>query len=142
MLAAYNKNTDEYHVLGFFSSKKTGYEFSKEQFKVFQSKLDDPNSTINSNKSQHFFPLDHAETISSSEVQIVKEGTKYIKASNQEGYLKSISNDLENKPYKMFSFSRITKEDCLKMCLEHDKTIKDNKKHPLTVDQIKRKLNY
>jgi hypothetical protein len=156
MLAAYDKNTQEYHILGYFTSKKTADFFSKEQFKVFQAKLQDSTSntenvSVNKDKpfsesenkvikSQHFLAFKNAESIPSSQVKLVKGGEEYIKASNQQKYLKLLFEKLEEKPYKEFITSHISKQDCINMCLRHDQNIKNKKTHPLTEDQIKLNL--
>jgi hypothetical protein len=124
-------------TLGYFTSKISGELFSNEQFKVFQAKLEDPNFTPKTVKTQFFVPFDNAESIAANEVKIVEGGTEYIQSCSKEKRLTDILKKLEEKPYKEFNPQGISKEDCLKMCLEHDENVKNNKTHPLTADQIK-----
>ena len=119
--------------MGYFTS---GEEFSKEQLKVFPSKLEDANTTFVNHKLQYFVCFNNAESISTNEVKVVKGDTEYIKAFNNVN-LEALRKELENKPYKEFNASGISKEDCLNICIEHDKNINSNKSHPLTENEIK-----
>lgn len=145
MLVVVDENGN-FYACGYTTSKKDAKNFCDVQIKKFQENKENI-QTIKENKMQKFVAFDNFIKIDKNDIRRVKWDEEYIKNLSAQtlDYLELLCEDLNKKIYKIFDKKGITKEDCLKMCIEHDniaykKNIekKIGVEHPLTKNQIKK----
>lgn len=156
LLIVYNTITQKIFSLGYLTSKISGIFLSDTQFKNFQNNLDKKNDNdkennldkkndngeentnqINNGKSQYFADFTSLQEIKPEDVNPVKGGKEYLAFINPFKLFKDFLEKQDNKAYTEFDKNGLTKEVCIKMCIEHDNFVKNKKPHPLTDDQIK-----
>jgi hypothetical protein len=126
-------------AFGYFTSKLTGSIISEQQFKKFQENKEGLES-IKNLKDQRFHAFENLIKLNSEEIKVVKWQQEYIKTLTEEStkYLEEVIKEISTKAIICWDSNGVTREDCLKMCQEHDKVASTkNSKHPLTADQKK-----
>jgi hypothetical protein len=137
LVVAYNKNSEECHVIGYLTSKKTGVYISEKQFKVYQDdKLGITKENSNKPKDQYFKLSDNPEAIPKNDLIFILEGNNYIKDTAIE-YFEDLRTKLKQLPSCIFNPNEFTKEDGINLCQAFDKNITDKKSQPKSKDQIK-----
>ena len=138
LLIVHDTCKDLYFGLTYLTSKHSGKLLSNQQLKAFQDQQENKKSSNTHGKEQRIVPLDRSILINKADVHRVKWDKEYINSlpDASKDFLQHIWEDIQIKPYELFNFDGITKQDCIHMCLEHDEIAKANGKHPLTQDQI------
>lgn len=126
--------------LCYLTSKSTAQFLSHQQFKNFQNQKEDLDINI-TNKKQSYVKFNQLMEIDQKDVIYVKWDKEYLQNLTKTAFaeLRAIFEILSTQQTcEFYNNKGLTKEDCLKMCIEHDKIAeKKGAKHPLSADQIK-----
>jgi hypothetical protein len=92
---------------------------------------------------QYYLKFKHPLKVNERDIKRVFKDTEYLDSmpSSSKEDLKAFHKSLMKKNFLLFETKGLTKEHCLNMCKEHDKTYHNKGKHPLTEDQMKQKDN-
>lgn len=142
LLVIVDENTRIFPI-GYLTSKSSAEFLSTQQFKAFQNQKETLDITI-TKKKQHYVEFTQLMEIYQDDVKRVKWDKDYIENLSEESFknlVVSFEKMLKQERCEFYDNKGLTKEDCLKMCIEHDK-IADKKgaKHPLSADQIKQNV--
>jgi hypothetical protein len=141
LLVACHIVTNEMFALGYLTSKQGSTKhLSNMQYTKFQNQQENKEDKDMENKQvkpQQLCGYNNAKQINIKDIVVVKYSKEYLQLINQNKIFQDILIEQRTKFIEKFNTEGLTKDDCVKMCIEHDKAVKSQKPHPLTDDQIK-----
>jgi hypothetical protein len=139
LIVTYDSIKHFFVALGYLTGKNNPNFLSKVLFKSFQQKQENKPIWNTQKKEQHIHFFDNPQLIKNEAVQRVKWDEEYILqlAEVSKTCLMKQWTLLQKLPAEELNTKGVTKEECIQICLEYDKTVANKQTHPLTADQIK-----
>jgi hypothetical protein len=149
LLYGFYTSEGDFMAIGYFTTNKSGIQVSKQQYKCFEEQqenktMDQPleNDMYKKEKAQHFVMFEQGTIIKKEDIKPVKYSTEFLETFDEKTKktLKEPLSDFQDKAtVKYEDTSGLTKENCIDICKNYDKTAeaiaknpKTNQKHPLS----------
>lgn len=140
LLIVYDKDNENYYVLGYLTGKKDAEPLNQQLFKNYQIGKENNNNIKLYAKTQQIVYFKYPEKLEKTDIKRAKWDTEYINSLSPTSLNDLLDNSeeiMKQKFYTIFDKIGITKEEALRICKEHDEIVKKDGKHPLTENQIK-----